>query len=96
VETCPASALKKAELYAPYKGTATELRAMRQHIVQTWQERYSMQMSPELEAKLIDDAGGDALDSVLAAWIAWRIVHCREDLTAPPGSDYAVEGRVYA
>jgi hypothetical protein len=96
VETCPASALKKAELYAPYKGAATELRAMRQRIVQTWQERYSLQMSPALEEKVIDDAGGDALDSVLAAWIAWRICHCGEDLTALPGSDYAVEGRVYA
>ena len=96
VETCPASALKKAELYAPYKGAAMELNLMRERIVQTWQARYSLQMSPALEEKLIEDTGGDALDSVLAAWITWRIVNGRVDLTALPGSDYAVEGRVYA
>ncbi len=95
IEICPASTLKREEIYRPYKGRKQDLRDAREQILTILTTRLPLQLSKATEAKIIDNEGGDALDSVLAAAATWRACQNPELLCAPPESEYAVEGRVF-
>ncbi len=91
-EICPASILKAEGLYAPYKGGGPDLRASRQRLLAYLVERGLLDPPPSsLGARIIEDRGGDALDSVLAAIGAGRVP---ERLPRPDKLDL-IEGRVY-
>ncbi|MEE8433246.1 MAG: DUF429 domain-containing protein [bacterium] len=95
LETCPASALKAAGRCVPYKGRTIAHRAGREAIVD-WLEAGGVSWGNGVRrSALLDDAGGDALDSVICAWIAWRAVSDPGRLFPAPGPEQRVEGYVY-
>jgi hypothetical protein len=68
IETCPASTLKHADLYPPYKGTSAAAREARRRILRGLVRRGLLSTpSPCLGRLAVDNIGGDALDSMIAA-----------------------------
>jgi hypothetical protein len=67
-ETCPASTLKSVDLYPSYKGAGPDKRKARQAIVNGLIKQGEMPaLPPAIRRLVIDNKGGDALDSVIAA-----------------------------
>jgi Protein of unknown function (DUF429) len=71
IEICPASTLKQLKWYHSYKGRSIEHRAARLTIVRSLQ-REGVQLAGQLKPIVLADPEGDALDSILAAWAAYR------------------------
>lgn len=92
IEVCPASLLKPIGLYAPYKGAEPKYRQQRARILDYAQDNGVRFGNRTMPALLLDNAGGDALDSVLCAYAAWRALPHLNDTSIFP---YTVEGRVY-
>lgn len=92
LETCPASALKRLDLYAPYKGREKGRRQQRRAILAALLDREDLSLSEEsLREVLIENTGGDALDSLIAAAIAfWNAPD-----PIPKAIDDLGEGHVY-
>jgi len=68
VETCPASTLKRAGLYQPYKGPGAAARAARRRIIDGLvSARLMAPLRPAQRDLALDNRGGDALDSMIAA-----------------------------
>lgn len=80
IEVCPASTLQRLGLRVPYKGRRPERRAARQRLADSFE-------APSL---VIDDPGGDALDSVIAARVAAGALSAGDWHEPVPG-----EGRIY-
>jgi hypothetical protein len=93
IEVCPASYLKSAGLYESYKGKGIAPRAARERIRDAL-DRQEVVLEHDLRERLIADAEGDALDSVIAALIAARAVRRRE-LEGAPTALEQLEGRVF-
>lgn len=93
LEICPASTLKQEDLYQPYKGRSDRHHSARERIVQALEETKAVSLATiAVRSVVLENAGGDALDSVVAAFAAWRALgDLGTDLTSP----YALEGRVY-
>jgi hypothetical protein len=95
LEICPASTLKLKGFYLPYKGRGETHRFAREHILGMLERKGVVIREQALRAAILDDTGGDALDSVIAALATF------EALVTPPLPDpgendvYAVEGYVY-
>jgi hypothetical protein len=90
-EICPASLLKREDLYKPYKGRGPELRASRANIVrELTRRRLLCPIRGRMRQAILDNTGGDALDAVLSAIAAARIE------TALPRDRFdRLESRVY-
>ncbi len=71
IEICPASTLKQLGWYRPYKGRSIEQRAARSLIWRSLQSE-SVRLVGLLKPIMLADPEGDALDSILAAWAAYR------------------------
>lgn len=68
IETCPASTLKKLGLYLSYKGVGPAPRAARRRIIQGLvEQRLLAPLYPAQRRAALDNTGGDALDSMIAA-----------------------------
>jgi hypothetical protein len=96
IETCPASTLKHAGLYPSYKGPSGSARDARRHIVRGLvRSGLVAPLSPSLRRLAIDNTGGDALDSMIAAAATGRAF--LTGALAPRLSDPHdhLEGRVY-
>lgn len=95
VETCPASTLKSVSLYPSYKGAGEQPKNARQAIVDGLIGRGMMpRLSIDIHRVAIDNKGGDALDSLIAACATVRCLLTgqfeeRVDKTS------RLEGRVY-
>jgi hypothetical protein len=96
LEACPASALKRVGRYRSYKGRTAAHRAWRRTILRWLVGEGLAPDEPRLAALAVDDPGGDALDALLCAWIAWRAVTGRAPLLPPLAPEHRVEGYVYA
>lgn len=96
VEICPASTLKRHGLYRPYKGALpNHLNGCRQ-ILASIEERIHVRFSdPLLRDTMLSETGGNALDSLVAAW-ALHEMRGMPRILETEESDYRVEGRVYA
>jgi Protein of unknown function (DUF429) len=96
IETCPASTLKHADLYPSYKGRTEAARTARRHIVAGLVKRGLLApLSRALQRLAIENRGGDALDSMVAAAAtgrAYRVGALRDII---PNRYELVEGRVY-
>lgn len=91
LEICPASTLKKMNLYRPYKGK--EHRKQRGRILNAVEATGSISIPEEaIREKIIADSGGDALDSVIAAYSTFRAL-CNP--VALMGRAYRIDGYVY-
>lgn len=95
-EVCPASFLKRIRQYAPYKGCAAMHREMRATILRRLVgDRLLAPPAPAVERALLDDPGGDALDSAVAAVVTWRSWRDGDFAEPPRSPAEALEGRVY-
>lgn len=98
LEVCPASTLKEEDLYLRYKGSSENHRQARRDILENLERKEVRIQRTELRSTIIGDAGGDALDSVVAAVATYR---ASRDPAFPKlaGLDdresYAVEGYIY-
>lgn len=95
LEICPASTLKHESLYWPYKGKTREHRQGRERILEAIVEGAHLSLSSSLGALILDDIGGDALDSVVAAIGVFRAFRESRNLALGMGDVYALEGFVY-
>lgn len=90
-EICPASLLKREELYTPYKGRGPDIRASRENIVRALSRRRLLSpIRGRMRQTMLDNTGGDALDAVLSAIAAARI-----DSPLPRDKYDRLESRVY-
>ena len=90
-EICPASFLKRQNLYFPYKGRGPELREARAAILtELARRRLIVPVRGRMRVSMLDDTGGDALDAVLSAVCAAGISDPRPRHTAD-----RLECRVY-
>lgn len=98
LECCPASALKRLGLYQPsYKGTGAARARRRGAILRELEAHGALAPVPApLRSRVVAQAGGDALDSLLAAWIAFQAVLSPGTLLPAPPDGAAIEGHVYA
>ncbi len=96
IETCPASTLKHAGLYPSYKGKSSAARAARRGIVDGLVRRgWLAPLSPGLRRLALDNTGGDALDSMIAAMAIGRAYAAGEFTRTSSDGAEAIEGRVY-
>lgn len=95
LEICPAATLKELGLYVPYKGREAQHRRGRERILRTLEERgLATVAGDEVRTAVLEDAGADALDGVLAAVAVWRGV--AGGLAVPVARpEYEVEGYVW-
>lgn len=92
-ETCPASLLKRLDLYRSYKGRGDVLRDARRNLLKVFVYRGLLNEPDNSLAEIaIEDTGGDALDSVLAAVAAANLPRLRGTARDPVER---IEGRVY-
>ena len=97
IEICPASTLQSLKLYhLQYKGKTAQHRHNRWEILQEIVRIGPMHIDqPEIYRKIIEDTGGDALDSVIAAIATFRSLKNN----AKPPEDWkdfwTIEGYVY-
>jgi hypothetical protein len=98
LEICPASTLKRAGLYAPYKGATLPHRRARGRILGALEAQGVLSIPRRaVRAALLDDRDGDALDSVVAACATARaLLDGKARASLLPGAPYAIEGYVYA
>ena len=90
-ETCPASILKKEDLYLPYKRPNPSHAEARTKIVRELTRRKLLSpVRGKLRDDIIGDPGGDALDAVLAAIGAAGINDAK-----PRNDADQIEARVY-
>jgi hypothetical protein len=95
LEICPASTLKRAGLYVPYKGIQDQRRSARRDILQGLERKRIAIQKQAVRSTIVHDAGGDALDSVIAALATYEAL-CTSPSAKSKASDvYAVEGYVY-
>jgi len=94
LEICPASTLKLEKLYLSYKGKSDTQRENRATILREVQTRFGVRTTEAMDARMIADTEGDALDAVLAALGTSRGLRNLESLKAHDELD-KVEGRVY-
>ena len=94
IEICPASTLKKERLSLPYKGEGEKKRGAREKILRYMQNTGILKIKRSaLRCTIIEDKGGDVLDSVIAAFATfWAL---RKGFAFEKNSPYALEGWVY-
>ena len=97
IEICPASTLKREGLYLPYKGKTAQHREARRRILAGLEGGAMAILTAGLRSTVLDDAEGDALDSVVAAFAAFRMYRAlllSDEVLEE--SEYGVEGYVYS
>lgn len=95
LEICPASTLKRAMLYAPYKGREDSHRSARNRVLAALERRAIAIQDPAVRSVILDDAGGDALDSVIAAVATFQSLGGSLPVVPRSSDRYAIEGYVY-
>lgn len=78
------------------KGNVEHTRAIRERILSYFEGKYSLSFAgDELRARVLDDVEGDALDSVIAAFAAYRALNGGFVTTPADRRAYRIEGYVY-
>jgi hypothetical protein len=96
LEICPACTLKEAGLYGePYKGRESAKRGVREGMVRALEERDALILDDETRLKVVENTGGDALDSVVAALAVAKALRDSERPAFEPGVPYNLEGYIY-
>lgn len=96
IEICPASTLKREGLYPSYKGRSQAARRARRRIIDGLvRHRLLAAPSPSLRRLAVENHGGDALDSMIAAAIAGRTCLAGTLRDSVPSPTERIEGRVY-
>lgn len=88
IEICPASFLKREGHYLSYKGKKVEQYQARLKIIALLERNIGLNFDRAgLQEKILNDCGGDALDSIIAACCAARAAK-----NIPPPEEAGVEG----
>jgi len=98
MEICPASTLKLRwkDTYFPYKGRTDEHRAARASILERLEAIGALSIPAQaVRLKILEDRGGDALDSVIATLATSRALRDPALLAVQISNAYALEGYVY-
>lgn len=95
LEICPASTLKQESLYQPYKGKSEEHAKARTRILAAVEQIAPLSLPGSLRSKILEDAGGDALDSLLAAFSVSRAPLGGAGAVPMGDEVYGLEGYVY-
>lgn len=96
LESCPASILKKHDLYIPYKGPGEREFFNRKKIMEYCIEELFLRFdNDKTEPAVLNDRQGDGLDSILTAIIIARLLKQPKDLLETVTSPYHIEGKVY-
>lgn len=95
METCPASVLKWADLYLRYKGKAESALQNRAEIVTFLLGKKVKLATPNLRQILLEDPEGDALDSLLSAYIVFKNMQSPGKLDRMDKAEYIREGVVF-
>jgi len=94
LEVCPASTLERMGLYHPYKGRSK--RGSREHILEGIENTRVVTIKRSaLRTTILDDPGGDALDSIIAAYATFRAIDALADPGVSVSSNSMLEGYVY-
>ena len=94
LEICPASTLKREKLSLSYKGRGEEHRITRVRILDSIEKTGVLKIKgSSLRVTIVDNSGGDALDSVIAAFATFRAL--RNGFVFDRNSPYDLEGWVY-
>jgi hypothetical protein len=97
LEICPASTLKMLRLYSPYKGRTGRHREARSRILNQMMAWGPVDIGdPSIRAAVVENHGGDALDSVIAASATFKTVRDPDALFPRCDERCAVEGYVYS
>ena len=97
LEICPRSTLVKEQIAAKkYKGKTPAHGKNRRYILDSLQDKNVVISNKKLRRLILKDAGGDALDSVIAAYTVAKSL-LNPTFPFPPGwkPEYALEGYVY-
>jgi len=95
LEICPASTLKRENLSLAYKGRDEIMRTARVKILEGIKKTGALKIRKSaLRSKILEDRGGDALDSVIAGFATFGAL--KNGFTFDKNSPYALEGWVYA
>ncbi|MHC5019655.1 MAG: hypothetical protein ACYTGX_06005 [Planctomycetota bacterium] len=96
LEVCPPASLRRARISPPFKGAAPLARRAREGVLEAYEKRDQLWPVPEdVRERVLDDAEGDALNSVIAALAAaWASGH-RDRWTVPADSPYMKEGKIF-
>lgn len=96
LEICPASTLKREGMYWPYKGKMDEHRTARASILERLEATGTLSIpAPAVRSAVLEDRGGDALDSVIAALAAFRALRAPAFPGVEGNDAYVLEGYVY-
>lgn len=95
LEVCPASTLKQAHLYVPYKGRTLSHYSVRARILAWVENACAMPLPGIVQKAILNDYYGDALDSVIAAFATFRTFRYRSVVPAGVNDTYMLEGYVY-
>lgn len=91
IEACPACSLKSIGAYQAYKGRTLQHRRQRRTILgRLVSDGFLALPEPKIARRLIDNAGGDALDAMIAALAA-----VAPDLAPATDRKTALEGRIH-
>ncbi|UCE35347.1 MAG: hypothetical protein JSV40_05445, partial [Deltaproteobacteria bacterium] len=93
IEICPAATLKTKNLNFPYKGRGSDRKAAREKILTSMEKTGVLKVrKTSVRKRIIEDRGGDALDSVIAGYATFKALN--HGLTSETNAPYAIEGKV--
>lgn len=97
LEICPASTLKALGLKGvSYKGRGDSHRNNRRKISNTIERKCPIKIeTSEIRRNIIEDRGGDALDSVIAAMATFNAIYKKDGLVPDEDKYSGIEGYVY-
>ena len=98
LEVCPASTLERMGLRRPYKGSSKDMdkKANRTQILEEFENAGLINISSSaLRATILDNPGGDALDSIIAAFATFRAIGSSADSSASTSNNSMLEGHIY-
>jgi hypothetical protein len=95
VEICPALTLKAMGQYDPYKLKGVGGDTARARGLDALRRTGDVAISASVERAARDDSHGDSLDSVVAAFAAFRALRGGFAISGEGGEEYSTEGYVY-
>ncbi|WP_196297995.1 hypothetical protein [Methanosarcina barkeri] len=94
LEICPASTLKAEKLYFKgFKNPGKEAKGIREIILDTLEKRFIKEISRNARKAALENADGDALDSIIAAVATHRAL--KNNFRVPENKLYKLEGYIY-
>jgi hypothetical protein len=95
LEICPASTLKRESLYLSYKGKGEEHTVARKRILDSVEQTAPLSLPDALRSVILEDTGGDVLDSLVAAFAVSRTLRNPVASPALEESVFELEGYIY-